>query len=50
MEWTVEPGIYNILIGSSSADIRLQGTIDMTKLLKQQVYRTYIKNKASSNQ
>jgi hypothetical protein len=32
MEWTVEPGIYNILIGSSSADIRLQGTIDLTRI------------------
>jgi len=27
MEWSVEPGTYNILIGSSSKDIRLNGKI-----------------------
>ncbi len=25
MEWTVEPGTYQILIGPSSSDIRLKG-------------------------
>ena len=28
MRWIVEPGTYDILIGSSSEDIRLQGTIN----------------------
>lgn len=29
-EWTVETGVYDILIGSSSADIRLKGTVTIT--------------------
>ena len=29
MEWVVEPGQYDILIGASSTDIRLNGTIEL---------------------
>ena len=28
-EWTVEPGVYDILIGASCADIRLKGTVSI---------------------
>jgi len=29
MNWTVEPGIYEILVGASSSDIRLKGSITL---------------------
>ena len=28
MQWTVEPGIFDVWVGASSEDIRLKGEID----------------------
>jgi beta-glucosidase len=28
-KWIVDPGVFNILVGSSSRDIQLQGSVDL---------------------
>jgi beta-glucosidase len=29
-DWVIEPGTFDVLIGASSADIRLKGSFDLT--------------------